>query len=1038
MKKSPTTSGVVQDGILVYEQDGQKVMVAVDEPSWYTWLETAMSFTFVCTEGTFTAQKARAGNRRGGWYWRAYRRKQGRLLRSYLGKSANLTLSRLREIAHHLAMRSEDTSMRKGVPGQGHGMLQIPISSGAPALLPSTKFTLPCLPLQHIARPHLVAQLERGARQGVAIICAPAGSGKTTLLVEWATSTALPVVWISLDVVDNDPSRFLTSLRAALLCFIRHSDTAGNYQFTQADDDERMLTSFLNDLASLLQQEVVVILDDYHLITEKRVHTALHFLLTHRPAHLHLIIGTRADPPVALSRLRTHGQLSEVRTEALRFVSSEIASLGSLMGITLSEEVRSLLAQRTEGWIAGVQLLLLALRGQADTTAFLRTLRGTHQFLLEYVSEEVLAGLPLAMQTFLRRTSLLERMTGPLCEAVTGQREGHVLLAQLRRANLFVSVLDETETWYRYHPMFSQVLRAQLHRSEPNLISELYGRASCWHEEHGDVEEACEYAFLAGDLSSAASLLATVLIPLVEQGKLDRLNQWLNLLPPTLVAASQELCVASIWMQTWRHPRNKNTPEIVEPMVAHMERLVQAQPWATTAPWVELQSELRLVHALRAFSHHDLVRTITLVHETLRLLSAQRTALSQFISFRLRLILSAAYRASGELIAYEQILLDIAVPQPTETYHPMSLIAVWSLAELYEAQGKLRKTEQLFERISDAFRSYPNLSPVLFAPMYVSKAALLYEWNRVPEAQSCVQQALAIAQGTDLLAAYSSLGLWMQARIELIQGQTETARSFLQQQWPSVDQSWSVGLEKRYLAAIAARLALACDDVKGALHWVATCGIRFDDQLAMPPENQCMFLYLTLARALIAQGRLQANGSPLSQALHLLAHLQDLAARMNFKRWFIEIQMLTVLALQAQGKTKQALTTLGSVLALAEPEGYVRLFVDEGEVIASLLLQISTSPTASSGYIQQILAAIPAKRPALPTPPFHQPLIDPLSVREREVLSLLAHGASNQQIADHLVISLNTAKRHVKHILAKLAVTNRTQAVVRARELHLL
>lgn len=1049
MDRLSPTSGVVQDENLVYQQDGLQVMVAVDTPAWQSWLETATSFTFKCSEGNFTAHKTRASNGRGGWYWYAYRRQNGHLSNLYLGTSVKLTLRCLREAA--LALRSDERVVKSStVPALASCPPDDPVA-GADTLLVA-KLHIPRLSAQHVSRARLLALLDQGVLGELTLVSAPAGSGKTTLLAEWAATSKCPVAWISLEATDNDPLRFIAYLVAALAGLDTLIDAAvRRYRPVDAQDAERALTGILNDLTHLLSQDAVVILDDYHLLTADAVHALLRFLLDHLPARLHLIIGTRVDPLLPLARLRARSQLSEVRAEALRFLSAEVEALAHVMGLALSEEATNLLEQRTEGWIAGVQLLALALRGQADATAFLRAFRGTHRFLLDYVSEEVLAQQTQETQRFLLRTSVLERMTGSLCDAVTGLPGGQARLADLLRANLFVSTLDDAETWYRYHPLFAEVLRAHLQKLEPELISELYLLACRWYEEHQCAEEACDYALLAGDLPRAAKLVEGLLPYLVEQGRFERLGHWLNQLPPDVIAASPQLYIATPWLYAW----SRRLPENVEKMLDRMEQHVQRQQQNAPTSWVEPQSVLTLFHALLALSQNELPRAFTLVREALRILTVRETALSQLISRFLQIFLSFTYGASGDMATAEQILLDLSFTQPEESSSLINLLASFLLAELYKAQGQLRKVGLLYEDLSQTFGSQPALPPLpllLLSIVLMRKAALLYEWNRLSEAEKLMQQVLeTLQEAIQALSVHanrtslSTFVLWAQARIELAQGRSEAARYLLDlvRNQPGTAEDFARRQERPPIDVqmCVTRLALACDQVEEAIRWESTCGIRFDDIPVGLLESRQVFAHLTLARVLIARGRVHRADEALSQALVLLDRWRDFAVHLSFQGWFIEIQMLTALALQARGKTRQALATLGPVLAQAESEGYVRLFADEGQPMAYLLAQISVHTTASHRYIQRLQDAISPVRQELLGPArseLSQLLPDPLSAREREVLSLLVAGASNQQIADHLVISLNTAKRHVKHILAKLVVTNRTQAVVRARELHLL
>jgi LuxR family maltose regulon positive regulatory protein len=1044
MEQAIATSGTVYDDTLVYQQGRQEITIVVNSASWFHWLESATSFTFRNSAGNFTAHKERASNRRGSWYWRAYRQRNGKLSRFYLGISARLTLQRLHDAATTLGSTGqiENTNSQEPVhlpPYTLSAATTLPTTETTSPIL-TTKLQIPRLPVQHIARPHVVALLDQGVQRALTLVCAPAGSGKTTLLAEWASTTRIPVVWLSLEAADNDLKRFLAYLITALARFDPRINSAlQQFQPAHAYDYEHVLTNVLNDLTRLLQQDVVVILDDYHILNSEVVQAALQFLTDHLPAHLHLLIGTRVEPPLPLARLRAHSQLSELYTAELRFGSSEIVAFVRSMGLSLSEETNQLLEQYTEGWIAGIQLLVLALRGQVDPPTFLRTFHGTHRFLLDYVSEEILTQQTVEMQHFLLRTSILDRLNGSLCDAITGQTDGSTRLQELLRTNLFVSVLDETNTWYRYHPLFAEALQAHLQKQEPALIPEFYRQASIWYQHHQYREEACEYAFQAGDLQRAADLLTELLTHLSELSKVEQLSRWLSQLPPEIIAASPQLCVASIWMHIMRKRSLANMEEII----TYMEGHIQEQTHSAATSWVELQGELTILQAFSAFSQNDLPRTLSLLEGALHLLSTHKTALSDLITFQVQIFLSLVHRAYGNLTTVEQLMLGINIPQPT-IYSHKNLIALWIIAKLYEAQGLLQKKEQLFAYHEHAFQqAYENKRPISsLALLYSNRASLYYEWDRLPEASALLQKMHIIAQQSGKLAS-STLIMWTLARVALAQGHIEAARQALRQTYSPAPGVILIEREEPPLAAVHARIALAIGDLKEVWHWERTCGRHFNDTPGTSIEGARYFEYMTLARILIARSRIQHMSTESAQALILLRHLHHLVEQIGLAGWLIEIQMLTALALQAQGKVKQALTILGSALTLAEPEGYRRLFIDEGQPMAHLLAHIAPWTTASPGYIQILQTSITTNSANIPETQTnsnytHQPLLAPLSAREREVLILLAEGLSNQHIADHLIISLNTTKRHVKHLLAKLAVTNRTQAVTRARELNLL
>jgi LuxR family maltose regulon positive regulatory protein len=1046
MDRITRTSGNVRENTVVAQHGGRQVLIPVGTPAWYTWLATATAFTFTNEEGSFTAHKARASNGRGGWYWYASRRRRGHLTTIYLGTSEKLTLHRLQEAARTLAERAEQALTEQSSTREREA--PPPRAPFPPAVLPmmdgdsllAAKLHMPHLPARHIARPHLLALLEGGVQRPVTLVSAPAGSGKTTLLAEWARASSRPVAWLSLEGRENDPSRFLSYLLGALVRLDERLDPAAQTVHSwQVPDHERILTRLLNELEHRLGQDAVLVLDDAHLLTNEGVQAALLFLLDHLPARLHLVIGTRLDPPLPLARLRAHHQVSELRTEELRFHSSEVEAFARAMELTLSDEATRLLEERTEGWIAGIQVLALALRGKCDAAAFLCSSVGTHHVLLDYVREEVLTQQPPELQRFLLRTSILERMTGPLCEAVSGEPDSQDRLAAVLRANLFVSALDETGTWYRYHPLFAEVLRAEVQKREPGLLSDLYRRASCWYEAHQGTEEACAYALLAGDLPRAAHLVAELVPHLMHQGQVEQVGRWLEQLPPSEIAASPELCIASNWTQYLRAP----TPEHLGMLVEHTGQYLQEKPQEAAAAWVELQNELTLEQAFAALARHDVKRASTLLHEALHALPAQESALSRFISLRLRVLLSLTYRASGELAAAEQLLLEICMQQPVEPSDALALSTAWSLAKLYEAQGQLRRSGALHERLEKALRPGTDHEPVSLALLEGSRAALLYEWNLLPEAAQAVRQVLALTKemGLTTFSVLSASSRWTQARIDLAQGQIDAARQFFEWQTPPPIQMPIVEREEPPWAAIHARLALACDQMEEAWKWASTSEKHFDDRPGPDLSSAGYFEYMTLARILLVRERRKRRGGALSQVLTLLTYLRDLVEQVGLYGWSLEIQMLRALALQAQGKIRQALVTLGAALAQAEPEGYVRLFADEGLPMAHLLAQISMYTTASPGYIQHLRAAMAAMQPVLSEESLSEPfqlLLSPLSEREQEVLLLLAEGAANQQIADRLTISLNTAKRHVRHLLVKLSATNRTQVVARARELQLL
>ena len=716
---------------------------------------------------------------------------------------------------------------------------------------------------------------------------------------------------------------------------------------------------------------------------------------------------------------------------------AEVEAFVHAMELPLSSEAIRLLEERTEGWIAGIQLVTLALRGHADAARVLRTTGVTHRFLQDYVREEILLRQPPELQRFLLRTSLLERLSGPLCESVTGESGGQRKLATLLQEHLFVSALDDTATWYRYHPLFAETLHTLLQQQEPALVPELYRRAGRWYEQHGWGEDACEYALRSGDLPHAARLLEELVPSLVEQGKLVLLRRWLDQLPQELIAASVSLSLALIWTQ----PLRTSEPPDPERVSKHLTMLLEMHAQDDPESQVALQRELALHQAARALAQGNIPQALSRAEEVTRLLQGPETAWTRFTLWRQQVLLGAAYRARGDLRASEQMWRNAYPAGGTLPNH----LIISRLDDLYEEQGRLRELGRLYEDVFRSCREQRDPPLLLLSQAYWRSGVLLCEWNRLQEAEAAVQQLLALDPLPELARptpALSLLGLGIQARVALAQGNGEWARQLLKREEFDVARFPIPQATKDLLILAPVRLALACGQLESALHWAATCGLHYDDPLPTPLEKQRYVRYVVLARVLIARGRGHRNASSLAQARLLLERLLDISVRTGAQGRRIEIQMLLALTLYAQGKTRQALSTLGPILAQAEPEGYLRLFADEGEVMAHLLALIAPFTTASPDYLQRIQAAIAPAWQAQPDASTHpaprSTPYEPLSAREWDVLQLVAEGLSNQQIAEHLVLSLHTVKLHVKHLLAKLGATNRTQAVVRAHAFHLL
>jgi len=889
--------------------------------------------------------------------------------------------------------------------------------------------------MQHIARDHLIAQLDQGALPALTIVAAPAGSGKTTLLAEWASMARQSVAWLSLEAADDQPERFLTYLVAALSSLDSRIATQALAARDQGRD--RALSEVINAVTAYLDKDAVVILDDSHVLASPAIHHMLAFLIEHLPARLHLMLGTRTDPPLPLARLRVRGQLREIRADELRFSLIEVRAFLQAMGITLGDGTVQNLEQRTEGWIAGVQLAALALRGRADPDIASHALSGNHHFLLDFVSEEILSQQTDAVRSFLLHTSMLEQLNGSLCDAMTGQTNGREMLVELRRANLFLSALDDAEEWYRYHALFADALRSRLQREDPALMRELYRRASVWFEQQQQPITACDYALLAQDYSHAAALMDAMIDRLFWHGEFGRIGRWLTQLPEDVVAQYPLLLMRTAWMVFFQgqFKLESETRQRITAFVTQIDQQLQAHEHDSEDPlWIQLRTERTLMRSLMELPRDDpsraAVQMLQIMQQIVQSLPPQATHLRRLTSLWLKLAGSEERRSKGNLDDIERELDDVI--RGAEEYPFLQMIAIQNLIEVYEARGQLRKSFTLYQMTLSRTAELP---PILLNWLKVGYASLLREWNRLDEAQEILDESLA-SQHPNETIDFQQGGVFVRVALYCSRGQYDQALELFDGMQSRLVRPGMPSVAMQSMAALRARLALAAGQGETAYQWARTCDVELDGVVGHPHDGRSL-IPLALVHIWIAQGRSQANATYLAQAIDLLDRMLAGVEQVGYTGKVIELLMLKSLALHAQGNLREALDMLGRALELAEPGGYIRLFADEGVPLARLLARVAPRTNASPTYIQTILAAM--------TPPHdgvhagrQQNLLDPLSGRELEVLRMLATGASNQAIAAQLVIAPTTVKRHVKHILAKLAAANRTQAVTQARTLGLL
>ncbi len=1020
--------------------------ISVGSPAWFVWLaeEASRSFTFLGARGSFTAR--REHRRRGGLYWVAYRNVGSVLHKAYLGKPEALTLEHLDAVATDLDVRTSAVRRRPAQPAAlaTETPAPRPVPDAALPLLTTKLYARPAGP-EILARPHLTARLRAALQHRLTLISAPPGFGKTTLLRQWLPEATQPVAWLSLDQSDNDPVHFWRYVFAALQRAQPAIEPAGLalLRSPRPMQTEAVITALLNAVAGL-QSDLTLVLDDYHVIDASAIHEGLAFLIDHCPPTLHLALATRSDPALPLARWRVRGELAEVRARHLRFTLEEAASfLGQIMHVTLAPDDVAVLEARTEGWIAGLQLAALSMQGRTDAAGFLAAFNGSHRHVVDYLIAEVLERQPAPVQHFLLHTSILERLCGPLCNALTGQDHGQAILEQLERANLFVVALDDERCWYRYHHLFGEFLQVRLRQLDRDRVPRLHRTAADWFERHGLVAEAIRHALAGQDAAHAARLVETQAETLFwRQGEAATLLRWLDALPEAEVRARPRLCLFRGWSLL-----TAGQLTAVEPWLAEVERqLIRRHPVKDAAAggpdlasfaWPEqvaidtIRGEVTAIRAGVAQFQGDLRRSAELCRTALDVLPGDNLLLRG----SLMLNLGVATWNSGDATTGAQALADASAISERAGNLQAAIVALTVLADLHTEQGRLRQAAAIYRRALD-LGGVDSVQPVLaVGNAAIGLGALLRERNDLDAAESLTRQGLRLARqwgyAEGISQAFRNL-----ARIEEAKGNLEEAHQAIRQALEAIRRS---DLGERARAAIAldeARLRIASGDLAAAAQWAHEANLRVDDEPAYLQERE----YLMFARLLIAEGTPEV-------AVRLLERLRRRAAAGGRTGRVIETLVLQALALQAHGRFRPAIRALAEALALAEPEPYVRVFIGEGPAMIGLLRQAAAAGSAPA-YVRSLLAATgttaasdrlhAAPHSSSPVPDTLRSPVELLSARELAILRLLATGISSAAIARQSIVSINTVKTQIQSIYGKLGVHSRADAIARARDLQIL
>lgn len=914
----------------------------------------------------------------------------------------------------------------------------------APALdsLLATKLYIPAPRPNRVPRPRLTGRLEAGVTGALTLISAPAGFGKSTLLSDWIHEGGRKVAWVSLDEGDGDPVRFLCYCVTALKRVrpgLGEDALAALKEARSAEPGvlEPILTGLLNEIHGL-SEDLVLVLDDYHAVESPGVQEAVQFLLDRMPQHLHLILSTRVDPPLHLSRLRARGQLTELRAQDLRFTSEEAADfLNQAMGLGLSAKDVEALEERTEGWAVGLQMAALSLQGRRDVGGFIEQFTGSHRFVLDYLTDEVLSRQPREVRDFLLQTSILSRVAGPLSDAVTGREDGQTVLEELDAANLFLIPLDDTRTWYRYHHLFGTLLRHQLGRKAGEAgVAALHEKASAWYAANGFPEDALEHALAAGAFDRAVAIVEENAIPRLMRGDVGAPLRWVRRLPAEKVRTRPRLGMGQAWSLTL----NLQWAE-AEGAVAEAEQAL------TVTPDPEAALQAAVLRGFLARMRGEVSPSTAALREQLGHVPRE----DRFLRSLLTLDLGMSYREERDPATARKVLAE-ARALALEAGNVLVLVVSQAhLADLEGEEGRLRHALDLnHEGLRLAGEITSRGGPLLAAwgVAYTGIAAIHYEWGDLDAASDFATRAVELGRrgglGGNILH-----GMVVLARVRQARGDFAGAFEALAEAEEVMRQT-GVPHWIQALGSYRSRLLLAQARAEGqkppfdeVLRWARETGLLENWRQPLetriflpvyPPE----FAHLTLARLFLARG-------DYDEALELLRWLREPAEAAGRLRALLDMLALETLVRNASGDREGAVATLRHALALGEPEGFVRTFADKGAVLADLVAEAAPGHVGAD-YARRLLGAfgrpevvyLPVSMLAATASVKTPEPAEPLSDREIEVLRLIATGLSNADAGKKLFIAPSTVKKHLENIYSKLGTRNRTQAIARARQAGLL
>jgi LuxR family maltose regulon positive regulatory protein len=898
-----------------------------------------------------------------------------------------------------------------------------------------TKFYIPPPQPNFVHRPRLMDWINEGLTRKLTLISAPAGFGKTTLLSDWFLTTQRRVTWLSLDQADNDPTRFWAYFLAGLQ-MLQEDLVKDAQDFLHAEGRqmnpaqlETFITILINDISSY-PDEFAFVLDDYQQIDSLAIHDGIVFLVDHLPPRMHLILTCRADPPLPLARLRARAQMTELRSDDLRFTYDEIREfLNQVMSLDLSVDQIAALEARTEGWIAGLQLAAISLQKRGDPTEFIESFTGSHRFILDYLVDEVLSCQPEDVQSFLLATSILKRFTGPLCDSVTGRNDGLEMLRQLEQANLFIIPLDNERRWYRYHNLFADLLHSRLNELRPGQVPILHRRACDWFERENLLPEAIHHALTIQAFDKAAKLIEEAVEMLRQRGEIATLTGWMNSLPGSTRRSSPSLCLAYA-----RALVDTSQNVSIVSLVDDAEAGLQMDRFSGDLSSASLRGQIAALRAYLAMIQHRYEDAIELSRIARELFGEGEARWSSFVG----LIQAGAYRFTNDWSAagpFYREASDLSLIAG-DRVNAISALSMWG--EVLEAQGHLRQSVAQFERVLQMAQEFAIPAAPATGYALIGLGRAWYEWNDLQVSIKYVQEGIQRGEKGDIKDILLR-GYLMLARLRHAMSDLSGAQQALENAELAANQM-GVSEIKVWVNAYRVQTWLAQGEIQSAIGWASKHSGDYYDKVF--PS-----IAVALARVRWVQGKSE-------EALGLLEHALQSAEAVGRLGNALQIMVVKAIVQRAQGDIQNAHATLSRVLTLAQPEGYLRVFLDEGEPMRSLISDykaIIENPMQeiapqdqkiSSDYLNKILGAfplltIPRARQSAATN-LQSTIAESLSERELEVLHLMAAGLSNRDIAVRDVVSINTVKTQVKSIYSKLGAHTRADALTAARQLGLI